>query len=114
MGTSRSLTDEEGSKRGALSLGRHPPSSDLALVREAGPGCVPVRRLARGGRPVVVAGSAARAARRVRIAVPLAVGLRGLPAAPRPAGREGHGGGGGGPRFPASRLGRAAGGARPR
>ena len=62
----RSLTDEEGSKRGALSLGRHPPPSDVASVRKAGPGRVPVRRLARRGRAVVVAGAAARAAGRVR------------------------------------------------
>ena len=104
MGTSRSLTDEEGSKRGALSFGRHPPPSDLAPVREARPGCVPIRRLARGGRAVVVAGSAARPARRVRLAVPVAVGVRGLPAAPRPARREGHGRRGGGLRGAASIL----------
>src|SRR5258705_12451595 len=104
MGTSRSLTDEEGSKRGAPSFGRHPPPSDLASVREAGPGCVPVRRLARGGRPVVVAGSADWAARRVRLAVPVAVGLRGLPAAPPPAGREGPGRRGGGLPRPAPLL----------
>ena len=73
-----SLTDEEGSKRGALPFGRHPPPSDLASVREARPRRVPVRRLARRRRPVVVAGAAARAARRVRLAVPLAVGVRGL------------------------------------
>ena len=53
-------------------LGRHPAPSDLAPGREARPRRVPVRRLARGRRPVVVAGAAARAARRVRLAVPVA------------------------------------------
>src|SRR4029077_1199365 len=86
-----SLTDEEGSKRGAPSLGRHLPASDLASVGQARPGRVPVRRLARRGRTVVVAGPAARAARRVRVAVPLALGVRRLPATPRAAGGARHG-----------------------
>src|SRR5579862_1082928 len=104
MDTSPSLTDEEGSKRGALAFGRHPPPSDLASVREAGPRRLPIRRLACGRRPVVVADAAARATRRIRLAVPLAVGIRRLLAAPRPAGREGHGRRGGGLRRAASVL----------
>src|SRR4051812_50113691 len=98
MGTSRSLTDEEGSKRGALPFGRHPPPSDLAPVREARSGCVPVHRLARGRRPIVVAGAAARAPRRIRLARPVALRGRGLSPAPPPARPGGHGRGGGGPR----------------
>ena len=105
----RSLTDEEGSKRAPPPLGRRPPPSDLAPVREAGPGCVPLRRLARGGRPVVVAGPAARATRRVRLALQVAVGLRSVPAAPRPAGGAGHGRRGGGLRRAPSLLDRGLG-----
>src|SRR5947208_2583908 len=114
----RSLTDEEGSKRGAPSLGRRPPASDLAPVREAGPRCIPFRRLARGGRPVVVAGPAARATRRVRLAIQVAVGLRGVPAAPGPAGGAGHsrrgGRGRGEPSLLGGRLGRGCLGGRAR
>ena len=67
----------EGSKRAA----RSSPASSCIRPRSR-PGSstrgVPVRRLARGRGPVVVAGPAARAARRVRLAVQRAVGLRGL------------------------------------
>src|SRR5204863_8325064 len=110
----RSLTDEEGSKRGAPSLGRRPPPSDLAPVREAGPGCVPFRRLARGGRPVLVAGPAARATRRVRLAIQVALGLRSVPAAPGPAGGAGYSRRGGRLRGAPSLLGRRLGRVRPR
>src|SRR5581483_6995127 len=73
-----SLTDAEGSKREARTLRRNPSPPDVAAVREARPRGVPLRRLARRGGPVVVAGAAARTAGRVRLAVPLALGVRGV------------------------------------
>ena len=64
-------TASVGSNRHApAAFSRNPPASDVASRRAARRGGVPLRRLARGRRAVVVAGSAARAAGRVRLAVP--------------------------------------------
>src|SRR3954454_25394260 len=65
------------------SLGRDLPSPDVPSRGPARRGRVSVRRLARGGRAVVVAGAAARAAGRGRIPVPRDLGVRGLAQAPR-------------------------------
>src|SRR5258708_4501555 len=64
----------------------NPPAPDVSARRP--PRCrgLPVRRLARGRRAVLVAGSPARAARRGRLAVPLGLGVRRVTAAPPGAG----------------------------
>src|SRR5262249_2231688 len=64
-------------------LERRAAPPDLSARGTAGRGGVPVRRLARRGRPIVVAGAAARAARRAPLAVPVGVGLRVLGGTPR-------------------------------
>src|SRR5437660_10038441 len=79
--------------RGAAALVGDLPASDLVAERQARRGGVPIRRLARSRRPVVVAGPAARAARRVRLSVPHDLGVRGLAGAARGAGRAGFTGG---------------------
>ena len=66
----------------------NPPASDVSAGRPARRRRVSIRRLARGRRAVVVAGAAARAAGRSRLAVPLGLGLCGLAAAARRAGRS--------------------------
>ena len=71
-------------------LERRPAAPDLAARRAARRAGVRVRRLARGGRPVLVAGAAARPAGRRRLAVPSAsafAGWSGLLAEPDAPGR---------------------------
>ena len=80
----RPATDRE-----PTALERHSAAPDLAPRRAARPRGVRVRRLARGGGPVVVAGAAARAAGRVRLALQGVVGVRGLARAARRAQRAG-------------------------
>ena len=65
----------------------HPTSLPVGEARPRG---VPFRRLARRRRSVVVADLAARAARRVRLSVRVAVGVRRLARAPREAVRPRH------------------------
>ena len=74
MGVRLSQVDETQTRQ------RSPAASDVAARRPARRGGVPLRRLARGGRPVVVAGAAARPARRRRLAVQRRVGVRRLAA----------------------------------
>ena len=76
-------------RREAAARVRDPAPPDLAPRRQARRRGVPVRRLARGGGAVVVADAAARAAGRVPLAVPIAVGVRRVPGTARGAGRAG-------------------------
>ena len=65
--------------RATAALLRNLPASDLAARGSSRRRCVPFRRLARGCGAVLVAGAAARAARRIRLAVPRDVGVCGSP-----------------------------------
>ena len=71
-----------------LSYLRGPAAPDLAAVRTARSGRLRVGRLARRGRPDVVADAAARPARRARLALQVGVGVRGLAGAARPSPRH--------------------------
>src|SRR5215213_7354877 len=78
----------------ASTLERCAAAPNVAARRHAGRRGIPLRRLAGGGGSELVAGAAARAARRDRFAVHGGVGVRGLAWPARRARRRGHRGGG--------------------
>src|SRR5207244_1078048 len=72
---------------GAQTLERDLSPSDLASRWKARRRGIPLRRLARGGGTVVVAGPAARSSRRRRLALRVVLGLRRIAGAARGAAR---------------------------
>src|SRR5207249_1428285 len=74
-----------GPSHAATTLERRTTASVLAAIRAAGRRRLPLRRLARPGRPVVVADAAAGPAGPLWLALQVALGVRGVARIPRAA-----------------------------